>query len=161
MAKFKEPLSKHPNRLGGTVLRGAAGISPEFVASLLKNNVVETMKSEFGIPVTATEEEITVGGLFNSKTQPGVRFHYSEHPDWANVLVGVNVTGAMLSVDAVGLGTVSAGMQRKRSADQKGMFSITGAIQRAFTDTNAVEEEDMSYDALITAINEAVESLKE
>ena len=102
-----------------------------------------------------------MGGLLNSKTFPGVEFSFVGHTNWARYLVGVSKTAAVLTVDVVQQGTPSSAMQRLNSAERKGMFSISGALQKAITNQNAVEEESMNYTALLQTIQQAVESWSE
>lgn len=140
---------------------GAANIEPGFLISELKNDVTSVMASQYGIEVAPSDEEITVGGLFNSTTVPGVEFSFVGHADWARFLVGISKTAATISIDVIQQGTVSSGMQRMNSASSKGMFSISGALQKAMTDQNAVETESMYYGTLLQTIQHVVESWME
>lgn len=140
---------------------GAANIEPGFLISELKNDVTSVMASQYGIEVAPSDEEITVGGLFNSTTVPGVEFSFVGHADWARFLVGISKTAAIISIDVIQQGTVSSGMQRMNSASSKGMFSISGALQKAMTDQNAIETESMYYGTLLQTIQQVVESWME
>lgn len=140
---------------------GAANIEPGFLISGLKNDATSVMASQYGIEVAPSDEEITIGGLFNSTTVPGVEFSFVGHADWARFLVGISKTAAIISIDVIQQGTVSSGMQRMNSASSKGMFSISGALQKAMTDQNAVETESMYYGTLLQTIQQVVESWME
>lgn len=140
---------------------GAANIEPGFLISGLKNDVTSVMASQYGIEVAPSDEEITIGGLFNSTTVPGVEFSFVGHADWARFLVGISKTAAIISIDIIQQGTVSSGMQRMNSASSKGMFSISGALQKAMTNQNAVETESMYYGTLFQTIQQVVESWME
>lgn len=157
MFKFKEPLAKHPYHQWGLKVQGAADTDPVIFARSLAATVTECMKEKFGITVNAEVTEITIGGLFNSKTHPGVSFSFADHSNWAGFLVGCNKVAGMVAVDVVQVGTPSSGMQRLNSAESKGMFSLTGALQKAFTDQSAVEEESMCYSALLQCIQDCFE----
>lgn len=161
MAKFRQPLAKHPMLLWNTRMGGAANIEPGFLVSELKNDVVPAMANQYGIEIAANNEEIVIGGLFSSTTFPGVEFSFTDHPDWARFLVGISKTAAIISIDVIQQGSVSSGMQRMNSAANKGMFSISGALQKAMTDQNAVETESMYYDALMQIIQQVVGSWME
>lgn len=140
---------------------GAANIEPGFLISELKNDVTSVMASQYGIEVAPSDEEITVGGFFNSTTVPGVEFSFVGHADWARFLVGISKTAAIISIDVIQQGTVSSGMQRMNSVSSKGMFSISGALQKAMTNQNAVETEGMYYGTLLQTIQQVVESWME
>ena len=161
MPKFKQSLAQHPFHQWGTRMGGAANIEPGFLISELKNDVISTMANQYGIEVAPRDEEITIGGLFNSTTIPGVEFSFVGHADWARFLVGISKTAAIISIDVIQQGSVSSGMQRMNSAASKGAFSIGGILQKAITDQNAVETESMYYQTLLQAIRQVVESWME
>lgn len=161
MPKFKQPLSQNPFHQWGVRIGGAANADPEDLVGFLANIVTGYMKDNFGMSVDASKVDITVGGLLSSKTFPGVEFSFVGHTNWARYLVGVSKTAAVLTVDVVQQGTPSSAMQRLNSAERKGMFSISGALQKAITNQNAVEEESMNYTALLQTIQQAVESWSE
>lgn len=161
MPKFKQPLAQHPLHQWGTRMGGAANIEPGFLASELKSNVTSIMANQYGIEVSASDDEITVGGLFSSTSFPGVEFSFTGHTDWARFLVGISKTAAIISFDVIQQGSVSSGMQRMNSASSKGMFSISGALQKAMTDQNAVETESMYYGTLLQTVQQVVESWME
>lgn len=161
MPKFKKPLSQYPFHQWGMKIGGAADIDPNALVENLAGGVASCMENENGIKVDANKTDITIGGLFNSKTFPGVEFSFADHPDWARYLVGINKIAAILAVDVVQQGAPSSAMQRMNIAESKGMFSITGALQKAVTDQNAVEEEGLCYGTLLQAIQQTVESWTE
>ena len=140
---------------------GATNIEPGFLASELKSDVTSIMANQYGIEVNASDGEITVGGLFSSTSFPGVEFSFTGHSDWARFLVGISKTAAIISIDVIQQGSVSSGMQRMNSASSKGMFSISGALQKAMTDQNAVETESVYYGTLLQTIQQVVESWME
>lgn len=158
MPKFKQPLAQHPLHQWGTSVGGATNIEPDFLASEIKDNVVSTMADQYGIEVEVMDDEITIGGLFSSTSFPGVKFSFVGHPDWTRFIVGISKTAAIISIDVIQYGSVSSGMQRMNSASSKGMFSISGALQKAVTDQNAVQTESMYYEALLKTIQQVVES---
>lgn len=157
MPKFKQPLSQHNFHMWGTNIGGAADINPNDLAEALAIDVVDKLDTTYGIRVIANKTEVAVGGLLSSKSFPGVEFSFSGHNDWARYLVGISKTAAVLSVDVVQQGTPSSGMQRMNVAESKGMFSLSGALQKAVTDQNAVEEEGMHYGILLQTIQEVVQ----
>ncbi len=161
MPKFKKPLSQNPFHQWGTNFGGAADINQDALAESLANDVKESMGNQYGITVDASKTDITIGGLLNSKVFPGVEFSFPDHADWARYLVGINKNAGILAIDVVQQGTPSSAMQRMNSAESKGMFSITGALQKAVTDQNAVEEEGMYYGALLQTIQQVIESWAE
>lgn len=157
MPKFKDPLPKNPFHLWGTQMGGAAGIDVRDLANALAANVSRSM-NQAGIEVNAENTEITVGGLFNSTTFPGVEFSFVGRGDWARILVGLNLNGPFLSIDLVQQGTCSSDMRRLNVAESKGTFSLGGALRKAMTDQNAVEFEASCYGVLQDKIVKEIES---
>lgn len=158
MPKFKQPLSQNRFHQWGMNISRAGDIDPNALAKSLASDVKNCMENQYGIIVNANKTDITIGGLLSSKTFPGVEFSFAGHTDWARYLVGISKTAAILAVDIVQQGSPSSAMQRMNSAESKGMFSITGALQKAVTDQNAVEEEGVHYGALLQTIQQVVES---
>ena len=162
MPNFKQPLSQHPLHQWGTRIGGAVDIEPDFLASKLKNDVVIVMSNQYGIEVAARDDDISIGGLFSSsRSFPGVEFSFVGHSDWACFLVGISKTAAIISIDVIQKGSVSSGMQRMNLASSKGALSISGALQRAMTDEDAVETERMYYGLLLQVIQQVVEGWTE
>lgn len=158
MPKFKQPLSQHPLHQWGANIGGAAHINPKDLVDTLAVDVVSCMENSYGIKVNASKTDVVIGGLFSSKNLPGVEFSFSGHTNWARYLVGIGKTAAIVTVDVVQQGAPSSGMQRLNAAEMKGMFSISGALQKAMTDQGAVEEEGMHYGVLLQTIQQVVES---
>lgn len=133
-------------------------MNPNEVVKVLGKSVTEYMLDSFGIKVTATYDEIQVGGMLSKKIQPGVIFNFVERPKYAGVIVGINSVAAMMTVNMVQRGAPSSAYQRMNVAESKGPFSLGGMVMKTMTNTNAVEEESMYYSALRQAVQSVVES---
>lgn len=165
MPKYSKPLAQNPFHTWGTRIGGAAGIDPDNCADMLAREVFSVMNNKYGIEVSPTKEDVTVGGLFSSTTFPGVTFKFSGHPDWAGYLVGINKKAAIISIDVVQVGSPSKAVQRMNQADHTDQYSVGGMLHRAIAgaviDQDAVETERMYYSALLQVITDVVNSWME
>lgn len=100
MPRFPQPLSQNPFNQWSTRIGGAAGIDPSDLVGTLSKDVVAIMGRDYGIDVSASKTDITVGGLFNSSTFPGVEFSFKQRR-FARYLVGISKQAAILSIDIV------------------------------------------------------------
>ena len=94
-------------------------IDPRELVDSLTENVVSTMTSQYGINVSGTKCEITVGGLFNSSTFPRVEFTFDGHRNFARYLVGIAKQAAILSIDIVRQGKFA----NERSSDAEELYT--------------------------------------
>ena len=157
MAKFKDPLAEHPWNILSQKLRGAAHVDIASLVDQAMGEVPRLVEDNYGFKVSAAKETITIGGLFSSKNQPGIVFSFPDKPKYASVLVGFNKLGAVLDIEALQYGFVSSNMKHANmSKMDRGI--IKGLYHKAMTDTNAVEEETMHYQAVIDSLTDLVES---
>ena len=165
MPKYSKPLAQNPFHQWGTRIGGVAGIDPNTIADRLAEEVKNAMSNNFGIAVDASKTDVTVGGLFNSTTFPGVSFTFKGHSDWAGYLVGINKKAGIISIDVVQLGTPSKSVQRMNEAESKDQYSLGGMLHRAVAgaiiDQEAVETERMYYGTLLQIITDVVNSWME
>ena len=161
MPSYPKPLNQSPFHKWGINISGAASLDPKVLCAELARDVKSIMENQNGITVIADATDVTVGGLLNRTTFPGVRFTFKGHTDWAGFLVGMNKKAAILTVDVVQVGSVSRAMQRINDAERKGALSLTGALQRAVTNQDAVETEGLYYTALLQSIETVVGSWTE
>lgn len=162
MPKYSMPLAQNPFHKWGTRIGGVAGIDPSTMADRLAGEVTGIMSNNFGIGVDAFKTDVTVGGLFNSTTFPGVSFTFRGHADWAGYLVGFNKKAAIVTIDVVQQGSPSKAVQRMNEAESKDQYSLGGMLHRAVAgaiiDQEAVETERMYYATLLQVITEVVNS---
>lgn len=165
MPKFKDPLSQHQWNCLSYNLKGAQRVNVDALVKEAIETVPQKVKDEYGFEVKAWLEVITIGGIFSRKDHPGILFSFPDHPKYAQILVGFNKIGGILDIEGIQYGTVSKNMQHANMAQADHGFSISGiakaAIHKAMTDTNAVEEETMHYQALIGALEDVVQSWME
>lgn len=162
MAKFKNPLSEHQWNCFSQRFKGAASCNVDALVNELMKSIPEQAEADYGIEVRAARETITIGGLFSAKDQPGILFSFPKKPNYAQILVGLNKIGAILDVEAVQYGTVSKNMQHSNMSKADHGFSLGGMAKSALydliTDTNAVEEENMHYSAVLDSLEGVVQS---
>ena len=160
MAKFKNPLAEHPWNLLSQRLKGAAHVDVAVLVDHVMEEIPRLVEEGDGFKVSAAKEIITIGGLFSSNDQPGIVFSFPGNPKYASVLVGFNKVGAVLDIEAIQYGGVSSNMQHANmSKMDQGI--IKGLYHRAMTDTSAVEEEQMHYQAVIDSLADLIESWTE
>lgn len=160
MPKYSKPLAQNPFHQWGARIGGAAGVDPSDLADKLTEKVIIAMTDNYGIDVNANKTDVTVGGLFNRTTFPGVSFSFTGHADWAGYLVGFNKKAAIISVDIVQVGAPSKAVQRMNEAESKDQYSVGGILHRAIAgavvNQDAVETERMYYDTLLQVITEVI-----
>lgn len=154
MFTFKEPLSQSPNCMFSRryVQPGDLGSDQELLADIAER-VCEQAWREAGISVAATTAPIEVGGFFNKKEVAGINLSFTEHPDYASILVGGSRAGNALNIDVLVHGTPSRGWQSTHMGNRweqtyrrGGMgATVSDALRSAMIDTDAVEEESACY----------------
>lgn len=162
MAKYKDPLSKNPTNCFNQRFKGAGSCDVSLLVNELIAVVPNQVESEYGFKVVAQKEPIIIGGLLSKVECKGVLFSFPQHSKYAQILVGFNKVGSLLDVDAVQYGAVSKNMQHSNLSQMDHGFSVSGLMKQAYhkamTDTNAIEEEEMHYQALIEALSAVVTS---
>ncbi len=165
MVSYKDPLSKNPNNVLSQRFTGAGGIDVMTLVNEMLSSVPKKVESDFGFKVSGIKETVTIGGFFSKKNYPGILFQFPGKPNYAHILVSFNKIGSVIDIDAVTHGGVSRNMQHANLAKMDHGFSLSGiatsVYHKAMTNSNAIEEEEMHYDALLAALQEVIESWKD
>lgn len=163
MAQFKDPLSKNSWNLLSYHIGGAQGVDLNDLVNHLLQVVPENVSNQYGLNVDARPETVTIGGLLSKKDYPGIVFSFSDRPKYAKVLLSLGKVGAILDVEAIQYGSASKNMQHRNASQAETEFSLSGLAKKGLhslmTDSNAVEEEEMYYNALVSSLKGCIENL--
>lgn len=110
--------------------------------------VPQDMATKIGMPVTATREVISAGGLFKKGADtPALIISSDENPKYAKVLLIFKLVGAVLNFTVAQYGDVSKNYQRARAGKLLG-------------NQDAYEAESMFYQGVSSVSQELINSYK-
>lgn len=123
---------------------GAQNVDVEVLRDEVARTVMQSMREDMGMPVTATRDEYKIGGgLFGSASvSPAALFKSKDHPEYASVFAAFTLKGAILEVTVAQYSSTSKNYQKVQQ-------------RKMFADKAAAQAEDMYYSAIAQVLGDA------